>query len=375
MTDDLDFRSVATHCLNAFLISFVLSLAMGNLATRFGLVDVPTGRKKHDAPVPLVGLAIFLAFAVSSLLIGQHLPGILGLLAGLAMIVLIGIVDDRMDLRASHKLLAQVIIVFVIALSNGPLIANIGNLNHGQPLLLGGWSIPVTIFAVVGIINAMNMIDGLDGLAGGISLASLLWFAAAALLLGQTADLLLILVLACCILGFLVLNMRHPWRRRAAVFLGDGGSMMLGLGLAFVAITLSQHPKSALSPVAVLWICGLPIIDTLSLIVRRFAAGQNPMSSDRQHLHYLLLDSGFSVTETVTLLIGINIVLGAVGVLGSHLRVPDSILLFGLMAPISLHAWFTSFGGKHQAGSVQFFDGGLASRRIHIGLSVRRHQR
>src|SRR5439155_11948945 len=109
--------SVAAHCLNAFLISLVLSLAMEKLARRFGFVDVPTARKKHEGSIPLVGLAIFLGFTASSLLVGQRPPGIVGLLAGLTMIVLIGLVDDKMDLRTPCKLLAQVVSVTGVASS------------------------------------------------------------------------------------------------------------------------------------------------------------------------------------------------------------------------------------------------------------------
>jgi UDP-GlcNAc:undecaprenyl-phosphate/decaprenyl-phosphate GlcNAc-1-phosphate transferase len=370
MVEDAGLRNIAAHCLNAFLISLVLSLVMEKLARRFGFVDVPTVRKKHEGSIPLVGLAVFLAFSASSLLVGERPPGVVGFFVGLTMIVLIGLVDDKMDLRAPYKLLAQVVSVAAIASSGDLLIVSAGNLDHGQPLMLGEWAVPMTIFAVVGMINAINMIDGLDGLAGGISSASLIWFAAAAQLLGRSDVLLVILVLACSVLGFLVLNLRYPWRLRAAVFLGDSGSMMLGLALAFIAASLSQHPKLALSPIAVLWICGLPIIDTVSLIVRRLAAGHNPMASDRQHLHYLMLDSGFSVGQTVTLLIGINMVLGAIGVVGWYLEVPDRILLLGLMVPISLHAWFIGYVWRHQPGAAQLSHGKAA----RSGLPEKRHQ-
>jgi UDP-GlcNAc:undecaprenyl-phosphate GlcNAc-1-phosphate transferase len=374
MAEDAGLRNIAAHCLNAFLISLVLSLAMEKLARRFGFVDVPTSRKKHEGSIPLVGLAVFLAFSASSLLVSQRPPGVVGLFVALTMIVLIGLVDDKMDLRAPYKLLAQVISVAVIAWSGDLLIVSAGNLDHGQPLMLGQWAFPVTIFAVVGMINAINMIDGLDGLAGGISLTSLIWFAAAAQLLGRFDEFLVILVLACSVLGFLVLNIRNPWRLRAAVFLGDSGSMMLGLALAFVAVSLSQHSEFALSPIAVLWICGLPIIDTLSLIVRRLAAGHNPMASDRQHLHYLMLDSGFTVSQTVVLLIGINIVLGAIGVVGWHLEVPDRILLLGLMAPISLHTWFVGYGRKHQPGIAHLSHEKAARRPARSRRAATRHQ-
>jgi UDP-GlcNAc:undecaprenyl-phosphate/decaprenyl-phosphate GlcNAc-1-phosphate transferase len=330
-------RILGAHCLNAFLLSLMFSIVMARVAPRIGFVDFPTSRKRHNSPIPLVGLAVFVAFGISALLLGRFPSGASSLFVGLSMIVLVGVVDDKVDLPAAFKLLLQVVSVIMVASSHAMEIVSIGNLDHGQPLYLNDWALPVTIFAVVGMINAVNMIDGLDGLAGGTSLTSLIWFAVAAQLLGRSDDLLIILALAGSVLGFLVLNIRSPWRPQAVVFLGDSGSMMLGLALAFVAIRLSQHPAPALSPIAALWVCALPVIDTLSVIVRRLAARQNPMASDRQHCHHLLLQSGFSVGQVVALLIGVNFALGAVGVLGWSLGVPDTVMLAGLIVPAWLH--------------------------------------
>jgi UDP-GlcNAc:undecaprenyl-phosphate GlcNAc-1-phosphate transferase len=191
------------------------------------------------------------------------------------------------------------------------------------------------------------MIDGVDGLAGIVSLTALLWFAAAAEMIGLRAELLLALVFAVCILGFLVFNLRHRWRSRASVFLGDAGSMMLGAVLAYLAIRLSQHSGPGLSPVAALWVCALPIIDTASLTFRRLMSGRSPFSADRSHLHHLLLQSGFTVSQVVLLLGSVSAVFGAIGVLGWRFGVPDHVLLLGLAGPVVLHSWFSVYGWKH----------------------------
>jgi UDP-GlcNAc:undecaprenyl-phosphate GlcNAc-1-phosphate transferase len=198
----------------------------------------------------------------------------------------------------------------------------------------------VTIIAMVGLINAYNMIDGVDGLAGSLSLVALLWFAAAAGMIGLQDHLLLALLVAFCVVGFLVFNLRHRWRRRASVFLGDAGSMMLGAVLAFLAISLSQNEGERLSPVAALWICAIPIIDTISLAVRRLAAGRSPFSSDRQHLHHLMLDAGLTVNQVVSSLSIISCILGGIGVFGWYLGIPDSVMLLGLAVPVGAHIWF-----------------------------------
>jgi UDP-GlcNAc:undecaprenyl-phosphate GlcNAc-1-phosphate transferase len=207
---------------------------------------------------------------------------------------------------------------------------------------------PLTIIAIVGLINAFNMIDGIDGLAGSLSVIALLWFAVAAGLVGLRGELLVALLMAFCVLGFLAFNLRHHWRRRACVFLGDAGSMMLGAVLAFLAIALSQHNGGdALPPVTALWICAVPIIDTGSLIVRRLAAGVSPFSSDRQHLHHLMIDAGLSVNQVVTILSITSAVCGGIGVFGWLLGLADAAMLAALVVPTGLHIWFEQYGRHH----------------------------
>jgi UDP-GlcNAc:undecaprenyl-phosphate GlcNAc-1-phosphate transferase len=338
--------SVTVYCINAFLLSIVLTLAMERIGERIGLVDVPTVRKIHEGRIPLVGSAVFLAFCIASILLQQRPPGFAAFLVAMTLIVGLGVLDDMYDLRASLKFAAQCLIVTLMVLPGDLLICSAGSILGGHALLLYQWAAPVTIFAVVGMINAVNLIDGLDGLAGGVSLVALIWFALAAGLLGLADELLLILVLVFCVLGFLVFNFRHPWRARASVFLGDGGSMMLGFSLSFVAISLSQGAHKALPPVVALWICALPVIETISLIVRRLAAGEAIVAHDHRHLHDLLTRTGMSVSHTVLLLIAISSALGGIGVLGWRLDLPDDVMMLGLMAPVLLHSWFCSYGWK-----------------------------
>ncbi len=335
---------VTVYCGNAFLLSLVLILAMARVANRFGLVDVPSDVKTHEGRIPMVGAAMFVAFCISSTLLRQHPIGHVDLILGLLLIVTLGVIDDLVNLRASVKLVAQVACVGLMVLPNELLIKNAGVLYAGHPLLLAQWAAPVTILAAVGIVNAINMIDGLDGLAGGVSLVALAWFGVAAGILGLSDELPLILVLAFVILGFLVFNFRHPWRARASAFLGDAGSMMLGLSLAFAAISLSQRSGDSLSPVAVLWIFALPVIDTLSLMVRRVISGNGLLSSDRRHLHDLMLLAGLGVNPTVLVLMTISTILGGVGIAGWLLGIPDGVMLLGLGAPVLLHTWFVCYG-------------------------------
>jgi UDP-GlcNAc:undecaprenyl-phosphate/decaprenyl-phosphate GlcNAc-1-phosphate transferase len=337
----------AVYCLNAFLLSVVMIFIMVKIAPRIGLVDVPTERKNHEGRIPLVGSGVFLAVCVTSILLQPPPRGILDFLVGMALIVLLGIIDDVVDLRASVKFAVQCAVVALMVLPNDFLIRNAGAILADRPLLLLHWAAPVTIFAVVGMINAVNLIDGLDGLAGGISFVALIWFAIAAAALGLPEELPLILVLAFGVLGFLIFNFRHPWRARAAVFLGDAGSMMLGLALAFVAITLTQRSSHPLPPITALWICALPVIDTLSLMIRRLAAGQSIAAVDHRHLHDVLVRAGLGVNHTVLVLIAVSGTLGGMGIAGWLLHLPDRVMLIGLAVPVGIHSWFSCYGWKH----------------------------
>jgi UDP-GlcNAc:undecaprenyl-phosphate GlcNAc-1-phosphate transferase len=341
--------STTIYCLNAFLLSVVAISLMLRLAPRIGLVDVPNERKHHEGRIPLVGSGLFIAVLIAALLLPGS--GKLGwFLLSMALIVLVGIVDDLIDLRAGVKFALQCAVVTVMVLPGGVLVQNAGVLIGGQPFLLLNWAAPVTIFAVVGMVNAINLIDGLDGLAGGVSFVALLWLAVAAILLGKPFETLLILVFAFGILGFLAFNFRLPWRTRAAGFLGDAGSMMLGLALSYAAITLTQSGGHDLPATSALWICALPVIDTLSLIVRRSAAGKSISCPDSRHLHELLRNIGWSVSQTVIILIGISAALGAVGVAGWLLGVPDRIMLLGLLIPAAAHSCFIRYGTKQRRG-------------------------
>lgn len=340
-------RELALSCLNGFLLSVVLILVMEKIAIRIGLVDIPTSRKNHEGRVPMVGVAIFVAFAVSAILLHEKPTGFASFMIGLASLVALGLLDDRINLRASIKFVAQIACVALMVLPSKTLIWHTGSLLGGDHLLLQQWAAPVTIIAMVGLINAYNMIDGVDGLAGSLSLVGLLWFAVAAGMIGLEDQLLMALLVAFCVIGFLVFNLRHRWRSRAAVFLGDAGSMMLGAVLAFLAIGLSQQAGDSLSPVAALWICAVPIIDTASLAIRRLAAGRNPFSSDRQHLHHLMLDAGLTVTQVVASLSLISGILGGIGVFGWYLGIPDVVLLLGLTVPVGMHIWFARSGRNH----------------------------
>ena len=325
----------------AFAGAVFLTHALRPAAIQAGLVDHPGGRKRHRGAVPLVGgLAVFLAFAGASLLLPVALRDYVPLFVAMGVLVMTGLIDDLIDVRVSTKITAQVVAAVLVASWSGLTIESFGDLLGFGPVLLGEWAVPVTVFCLVGLVNAVNMIDGMDGLGGGVGLIALGVLGWACWSAGSGTSAYLAFILAGAVGGFLVFNLRGPWRGQASAFLGDSGSMMLGLGVGWFAVDASQVPGSPISPVTVLWILALPVIDTLSLMLRRIAKGQSPFFADREHLHHIFQRAGFGDGAAAAILLGLSAVLAGIGVAGSLLGVPDPVMLLGLVLLAGAHYYF-----------------------------------
>jgi UDP-GlcNAc:undecaprenyl-phosphate GlcNAc-1-phosphate transferase len=334
------------HFLNAFLLVVVLIPLLNRVAGRIGLVDLPHGRKIHSGGIPVTGgLAMFAAFMFPAMHLESSISIYFGFLFGLSMLVAIGVIDDVLGLGPWTKLGGQVLAALTMVLPGHRLIG-IGDLLGEAGLQLPHIELWLTIVFVVGTVNAFNMIDGLDGLAGGAAASVLFWLAIVAGLAGRTRPLVIILLLLCAVMGFLVFNARHPWRRQAAVFMGDAGSMMLGAAIAYFTINLSVGLEKAAPLPALLWLSALPAFDTMLLIGRRVAGGRNPLSGDRRHLHHMLLQAGVSAQAATAVLTMVCLVLGAVGLSGWLLGLPDRLLLLGLLLPFSVHTFFVLYGWR-----------------------------
>jgi UDP-GlcNAc:undecaprenyl-phosphate GlcNAc-1-phosphate transferase len=200
-------------------------------------------------------------------------------------------------------------------------------------------AVPFTVFATIGVINAINMADGLDGLAGSLSLVSLSGFIAASLLFGNGQDIGILTMLAAAVIGFLVFNFRFPGRRSAIVFLGDSGSMFLGMVACWYAIKFSQGDSRVFAPSAALWFLLLPLFDAVSMTARRILKKRPPFGADKEHLHHIFLLAGFTVQETVLIMAGISALGVGIGLSATYFGVPDYIMVGSFVTLGLLYLW------------------------------------
>lgn len=285
-------------------ITIVLIPIFSRLAIRFGAVDLPEPRKIHTRPVPRIGgAAIALGVYIPVLFWATADNFVNAYLAGGGILIAFGLVDDLKGLNYKWKFLGQLLAALVIVFYGGIRITSLGNLLLEGAQLADWFAVALTLVVIVGVTNAINLADGLDGLAGGISLLGFCSIAYFAYLVEGDAVFLLSLALAGAIFGFLRFN-TYP----ASVFMGDTGSQLLGFSAIAFAVKITQEHTS-LSPVLPLIILGFPILDTLTVMVERLRHGRSPFSPDKNHFHHRLISLGFYHAEAVFIIYLIQSVL------------------------------------------------------------------
>jgi len=333
------------------VISLAIVLAIIPLlrvaAIKLQLVDKPNARKAHSGQVPLVGgIAIWLA-AMAALLVSNPswsaLSGISFMLIAATVLLIIGVIDDKTDLRASLKLTIQIALAYY-AFLNGIRIESL----HG---ILGIYAIPVvaqyalTLIVITGVVNAFNLMDGIDGLAAGLALVSFVLFGWMALLTGQLILLYLFLSLIGALIGFMRFNLSY----KAKVFMGDAGSLFIGFIMVLSAISLIQSaqgtPDIRLVLSVVAGVLALPVLDSLRVYRRRAKNGYSPFRADRTHIHHLVLQLGIKhrlATPLILLVSGMLIVLSiAIGSLTS-----TTMMILSIMTAFIVVSWLLSLNSK-----------------------------
>lgn len=313
-------------------------------ARRHGLVDRPSGRKNHASPTPIIGgLAIALAFIISLFLVEESFRSIAAYTMATLLLMVVGFLDDAYDLRWYWRMPAHVVAGLIMIYWGGLQVESLGMIFTDTPIFLGAWSVPFTLVAIVGLINAINMSDGADGVAGSLCLSALLLFGAAALYAGNQLVFSWVTPLVSAIIVFLFFNMRFPWQRRARVFLGNAGSAFLGFTMGWIVLRVTQEVGHPVPPVLAPWFLVVPLVDCLVLIARRIRMGRSPFHADRGHVHHLMLDAGFTPNQVAVVLSVVSIALGGGASLLLHWGLASEGQLVVAFFAVGLgHYWVTA---------------------------------
>ena len=328
----------------AAALTLLVQWLLHPVAHRLDLLDHPKGRKDHSHPTPITG---GLAMAVGILVTVWATPEVMGsawIAFSLAstLLIVVGLLDDKYDLPWWLRIGAHVVAALIMALMGGVQIEQLGPVFGLGDTSLGILSLPFTVFATVGLINAINMIDGADGLAGSLVLTALVMLVAASLYAGNgvMADRVLIMVGA--VAAFLWFNLRFPWQPRAKLFMGNAGSAFLGFVIAWVSFRLTQNPGHPVSPILALWLIPVPVMDTLVLMARRLRDGQSPFKADHNHIHHVLRGSGLSPMQKVAFLSVFSGVCGLACGQALRMDVPEPLLLGAFFVLCAAWYWLTS---------------------------------
>ena len=328
---------VVLALLVALVISFLATPVVKTFAYKVGAIDVPKdNRRMHKVPIPrLGGLAIFIGFMVSVLLFVPITPEMRSILLGAVIIVVLGVVDDIMALPAMLKFVVQIIAALIPALGGVRILAfsNPNIFSDNLYWVLDGLSIPITVLWIVAITNSVNLIDGLDGLANGVSAISATTMLLIALLISEAQVALVMAALVGACVGFMPYNM-NP----AKMFMGDTGATFLGYILATMSIEGLFKFYAIISFAVPFLILGLPIFDTAFAFIRRIAHGQSPMHADRSHIHHRLIDMGLNQKQAVATLYVISAILGLSAVVLTTSGEGRAMLLFLVLCIVAVVA-------------------------------------
>jgi UDP-GlcNAc:undecaprenyl-phosphate/decaprenyl-phosphate GlcNAc-1-phosphate transferase len=329
----MPWQSVAAATAS-FFTCWLAILALRPLAIAVDLVDRPGGRKIHLGEVPIVGgLAMFLGVVLGVGLLPLPEAGAGAFLAACAILVTVGLLDDRFDLSPWTRLPGQIAAAIVLIVGSGATVTTLGDPFGTGPIHFAGHgSLAFTVFIVISAINAFNMLDGMDGLAGTAALTSFIAIACAAGSAALSIPLTISLVMTGAVCAFLLFNLPLRSNGRAQCFMGDAGSTLLGFAVAWLCIQISQGHAAPVTPVTTLWFVALPLYELVWSTARRVIRGVSPFKADTNHFHHLLLKAGFGMRGAFAVFATLTVVLAAVGQLCSHYRLADhaSLLLLAV---------------------------------------------
>lgn len=316
----------------AFFVTLIFMFLLRPVAAAIGLVDRPGGRKVHVGVVPVIGgIAMYLGLLVVLPLADVPDHDIKAFLTAAGILTAVGAIDDRFDLPPQVRLIGQGTAALLLCLGAGLVVDNLGDLLFFGEIGLGYFALPFTILVTISVINAFNMLDGVDGLAASVSLTSLVLAAIALFLFGGGGGITLVVTSIAVVAAFLVFNFPARFNRPVRSFMGDAGSTLLGFIVIWLGMRLAHGPDRVVAPVVALWIAALPIFDLFISFSRRLRKGQSPLQGDREHIHHILQRAGLSDRQVLGVMVALAFLVGLTGILAHHAGAPDGVLFLGLV--------------------------------------------
>ena len=335
----------------ASLATFFAIVILRPFAVSVGLTDNPSERKLHVGSVPLIGgIAMFFGVVISILILKSDTSYFNYFLLSSLILVSIGVWDDHRDISVSFRLLCQFLVAIIIVSADGLSIISLGNLFGNGEFFLNGWAYFITVFAIIAGINAVNMADGIDGLAAGNSLIT--FTAVLILSIGSLfQEALWVSILFCSVLPvFLIHNLCLGISESKRIFMGDAGSMLIGMSIVWVLIDLSQGEFKVFNPVIALWLFATPLFDMISVFIRRIASGISPFKADVFHMHHLLIHSGMKESNVLLTILVFSLIMSVIGILGVQYEVTEWVMFSGFLTIFFIYM----FVGKVLMRSIKY---------------------
>ena len=318
----------------AFAVTTVFMYALRPVAKSVNLVDRPGGHKSHVGEVPIVGGIAMFAGVFAGLMLLSDPAGVLpSVITASLLLVIIGTLDDKYSLPASGRFMAQIAAVLIMVYGAKLPLTEIGDPFGSGFISMGRFTLIFTMLVTLTMINAYNLIDGVDGLAGSLALIVMLAIAVIGGLGAQSTA--IALTVAAAIVGFLLFNFPVAWNHSTRSFMGDSGSTFLGFTIVWVTLGVSQGPERMISPVTCLWFASIPIYDCLTCFIRRALSGKSPLTPGQDHFHHILKHGGMGVRKTLGVLTGLQLFYACVALAAHFASVPD-VAMFTVWAVLGL---------------------------------------
>lgn len=324
-----------------FISVFVIKITKP-IAVKAGLVDLPNERKLHIGAIPLIGgVAIYLGVLTAALIFMPYSQVFNIYLVSAAMILFLGVLDDKYDLSVKLRIISQIIVASMMIFGAQLYLNSFGYILGFFEFKLGYIGILVTIVAVIGAINAFNMVDGIDGLAGMLSLIS---FSSLAFLLSRVNNdwFHLSVLFIAALLAYLMFNLRWPFKSVTKIFMGDAGSMLIGLTIVWLLVIGTNNQVNAFRPVTALYIIAIPLMDMTAIMYRRIKKGVSPFSADREHLHHIFERAGLTRKKALITISFMALMIATFGCLGEVFQIYEWLMFSIFIVMFICYSWAIS---------------------------------